>query len=207
MGKMDCAKRWFVGLTVVAVLLGGCATIPELKLLYELPPPRDRLKGQTVFLSIQDARATRDIISEGAREDFRGFTGYISLSVARSNESGFKMGAFDFDGLMREGFRRRLETSGINVSPERRGSELELQVIVQTFNLDRVDRNWVATMAYEARLLSGDRILAKQAVSGSAERAKILGKGDADKAMSEVFSDTVNRLDLEGLFSEAGLLR
>ncbi len=40
MGKMDCAKRWLVVLTVVAVLLGGCATIPELKLLYQLPPPQ-----------------------------------------------------------------------------------------------------------------------------------------------------------------------
>ncbi len=158
-------------------------------------------------MSIQDARAGKDIISEGASEDYRGFTGNISLSVARSNESGFKMGAFDFDGLMREGFRRRLETNGISVSPTRLPSELELQVMVQTFNLDRIDRNWVATMSYEARLLAGDRVLAKQVVSGSAERAKILGKRDADKAVSEVFSDTVNRLDLEGLFSEAGLLR
>jgi hypothetical protein len=207
MGKMNCAKRWLVVLTVIAVLFGGCATIPELKLLYQLPPPKDQLKGQAVFLSIMDARATKDIISEGAKEDFRGFAGNISLSVARSNEAGFRMGPFDFDQLMREGFRRRLETSGINVSQERRPSEPELQVVVQTFNLDLVDRNWIATMAYEARLLMGDRILAKQAVSGSAERAKILGTGDADKAVSEVFSDAVNKLDLEGLFSEAGLLR
>jgi hypothetical protein len=207
MGKMDCARRWFVVLTVVTVLFGGCATIPELKLLYQLPPPKDRLKGQTVFLSIQDARPTKDIISEGAREDFKGFAGNISLSVARSNEAGFRMGPFDFDGLMREGFRRSLETHGISVSQERRPSEPELQVIVQAFNLDLVDRNWVATMAYETSLVMEDRILAKQAVSGSAERAKILGKSDADKAISEVFSDTVNRLDLEGLFSEAGLLR
>jgi hypothetical protein len=207
MGKMDSARRWFVVLTVVTLLLGGCATIPELKLLYQLPPPKDRLKGQTVSLSIQDARADKDIISAGAKEDFRGFTGYISLSVARDNEPGFKMGAFDFDGLMREGFRRRLETYGINVSPTRLPSRPELQVIVQTFNLDRIDRNWVATMSYEARVLMGDRLLAKQAVSGSVERVKILGNRDADKAVGEVFSDSVNRLDLEGLFSEAGLLR
>jgi hypothetical protein len=207
MGKMDCAKRWFAVLTVITLVLGGCATIPELKLLYQLPPPQDRLKGQTVFLSIQDARATKDIISGGASEDYRGFTGNVSLSIARSNESGFKMGAFDFDGLMREGFRRRLETSGITVSPTHLPSEPELQVIVQTFNLDRVDLNWVANMSYEARLLMGDRVLAKQTVSGSAERAKILGKSDADKAVSEVFTDTVNRLDIDGLFSEAGLPR
>jgi len=207
MEKTGCIKRWFVVLTVVMVLFGGCATIPELKLLYQLPPPEDRLKGQTVFLSIQDARTTKDIISEGAREDYRGFTGNISLSLARSNESGFKMGAFDFDGLMKEGFRRRLETHGISVSPTHLPSEPELQVIVQAFSLDRIDLNWVSTMSYEARLLMGDRVLAKQVVSGSAERAKILGKRDADKAVSEVFSDTVNRLDLEGLFGEAGLLR
>jgi hypothetical protein len=207
MGKTGCSKRWFVVLTVVMVLFGGCATIPELKLLYQLPPPTDRLKGQTVFLSIQDARATKDIISEGAKEDYRGFTGNISLSLARSNEPGFKMGAFDFDGLMREGFRRRLETHGISVSLTQRTFGPELQVIVQAFNLDRIDRNWVSTMSYEARLLAGDRVLARQVVSGSAERAKILGKRDADKAMSEVFSDAVNRLDLDGLFGEAGLLR
>lgn len=207
MGKMDCAKRCMAGLTVVTVLLVGCATIPELKLLYQLPPPTDRLKGQTVFLSIQDARGTKDIISEGAKEDFRGFTGDITLSVARSNEAGFRMGPFNFDALMWEGFRRRLETHGISVSREPLPSGPELKVMVQAFSLDRVDRNWVSTMSFEARLLEGDRVLARQAVSGSAERAKILGKRDADKAMSEVFSDTVNRLDLDGLFSEAGLLR
>jgi hypothetical protein len=117
------------------------------------------------------------------------------------------MGAFDFDGLMREGFRRRLETHGVSVSPTQLSSGPELQVIVQAFSLDRINRNWVSTMSYEARLLMGDRILARQVVSGSGERAKILGKRDADKALSEVFSDAVNRLDLEGLFSEAGLLR
>jgi uncharacterized lipoprotein YajG len=207
MGKLDCAKRWIVVLTVVTVLFGGCATIPELKLLYQLPPPRDRLRGQTVFLSIQDARATKDIISEGASEEFRGFTGYISLSVARSNEPGFKMGAYDFNGLMREAFRRSLETHGIRISEKQRPSEPELRVIVNAFTLDLVDRNWVSTMAYEAKLMMDDRILAKQMVSGSAERAKILGKIGADKAVSEVFSDTVNQLDIEGLFSEADLLR
>jgi hypothetical protein len=165
------------------------------------------LKGQEVFLSIQDARANKDIIAEGAKEDFRGFTGYISLSVARNNEPGFKIGPYDFVGLMREGFRRRLETSGIKVSPTSLSSEPELQVIVQTFHLDRIDRNWVATMSYEARLLMGDRLLAKQAVSGSAERVKILGIRDADKAVSDVFSDSLNKLNLEGLFKEAGLLR
>jgi hypothetical protein len=195
------------GLTVVTVLLVGCATIPELKLLYQLPPPTDRLKGQTVFLSIQDARGNKDIISEGAKEDFRGFTGDITLSVARSNEAGFRMGPFNFDALMWEGFRRRLETHGITVSREPLPSGPGLQVMVQAFSLDRVDRNWVSTMSFEARLLERDRVLARQAVSGSAERAKILGKRDADKVMSEVFSDTVNRLDLDGLFSEAGLLR
>ena len=118
MGKMDCARRWLVVLTFVTGLFSGCATIPELKLLYQLPPPTDRLKGQTVFLSIQDARGNKDIISEGAKEDFRGFTGDITLSVARSNEAGFRMGPFNFDALMWEGFRRRLETHGITVSRE-----------------------------------------------------------------------------------------
>lgn len=207
MGKMDCARRWLVVLTFVTGLLSGCATIPELKLLYQLPSPTDRLKGQTVFLSIQDARVNKSIISEGAKEDFRGFTGDVTLSVARSNEAGFRMGAFNFDALMWEGFRRRLETNGISVSREPLSSGLELKVMVQAFSLDRVDRDWVSAMSFEARLLEGDRVLARQAVTGSAERAKILGKRDADKAMSEVFSDTVNRLDLNGLFSEAGLLR
>jgi len=207
MGKMDWAKCWVAVLMFVAIMSGGCATVPELKLFYQLPPPDNQLKGKTVFLSIEDARANKDIVLQGARGDFMGFTGAVSLSVARNNEAGFMMGAFYFQDLMKEGFRRRMETEGILVSGERRESELELRVIVQAFNLDRVDRNWVATMSYEARLLLGDRILAKQAVSGSAERAKILGTSDADKAVSEVFTDCVNRLDVKGLFSEAGLLR
>jgi hypothetical protein len=43
-------------------------------------------------------------------------------------------------------------------------------------------------------------------ISGQGERVKLVGKGDADKVMGEVFEDLVNRLDLPRLFQQARLL-
>jgi hypothetical protein len=42
--------------------------------------------------------------------------------------------------------------------------------------------------------------------SGEAERLKTVGHGAADKVMSELFTDTVNRLDIRRLFERSKLL-
>ena len=56
---------------------------------------------------------------------------------------------------------------------------------------------------YEARLLKEDRLLAEQTISGDAERIKAFGIGDAEKVLGDIFSDSVNRLNVRKLFEQA----
>ena len=58
-------------------------------------------------------------------------------------------------------------------------------------------------MEYEARLVKGKEILAKQTISGQVERLKIVGRGQADVAMDELFSDLINRTDVGRLLKKA----
>ena len=60
-------------------------------------------------------------------------------------------------------------------------------------------------ISYEAKLLKEGKVLATRTVSGQAERFKLIGRDEADRAMGEIFSDMINRLDVVGLFKSLGL--
>ena len=190
---------------MIFVLFAGmtaCATIPELKVNYQLPPRSDQFKGKKVFLAFDDARTSKKLFGPGAQEEFQGFTGNISFSVARYNEPGFKIGAFDLPGLFQQGFKRRLENLGMEVLSEPAPGVSELLIVLNEFELDLVSRKWVARMNYEARLIKEGKVLATQTISGQAERLKLLGRGGADTAVGEIFTDMVNRLDVARLFEQ-----
>ena len=79
-------------------------------------------------------------------------------------------------------------------------------IALERFLLDLVHRNWTVTMSYEARVIKNGKVLASQMISGEAERLRLVGRGDADKVMGEIFTDLVNRLDVARLFQQARLL-
>ena len=60
-------------------------------------------------------------------------------------------------------------------------------------------------MAYEARLIQDGDLLAKQMISAEGERLKLIGQTQADELLSEIFTDTLNKLNLDQLFRQAGL--
>jgi hypothetical protein len=190
----------------LSVSMLACASIPELKVDYQLPPRSDQLRGKKVALSIEDGRATKKLFGPGAEQDFAGFSGNISFSVARFNEPGFKIGIFNLFDLIREGFKRKLENLGMQVLPEPMAGEPQLVLVINDFELDLVDRKWVARVGYDARLVRDGQILSSQTISGQAERLKIMGRGGADKVMGEIFTEMVNRLDMLWLYRQANLL-
>ena len=187
------------------VLMVGCASIPELKVLYRLPAPSNDLKGRKVFLAVEDGRKTKALFGQGAKQEFGNYAGNISLSVARYKETGFKIGPFQLPAMMKEGFKRRLENAGIEVLSERTHGEPQLLIVINTFILDLVDRTWIAKMSYEAKLMKDGAVLAAQIVEGEAERVKVMGRKEADTVTGEIFTDMVNRLDLLRLFQQAKL--
>ena len=60
-------------------------------------------------------------------------------------------------------------------------------------------------MKYRASLFENGNLLSKESVSGEAERLKVMGKKGAEKLLSELISDVVNKVNLVGLFQQAGM--
>jgi len=188
----------------VSLLMVSCASIPELQVLYKLPPPSKQLKGRIVALTVDDERALKTVLGKGAEEEFKRFSGNISLSVAGHNERELRVGIFSAPDLMREAFKRKLENLGVEVLPEKMLGKLELVIALKEFSLDLVGREWMAKMSYEARLTTAKGAVATQFINGQAERYKLMGRDSADTLMGEIFTDMVNALDLSRLFKQAG---
>ena len=206
MEEKNRARRCFIGMLFVLMAVTSCTTIPELKVTYQLPMRSEALKGKKVFVGFEDARRSKDLIGKGAQKQYKNFSGNITLFFARGDEEGFKIGVYHVPALFKEVFKERLEHLGAEVVPERKESELEMMIVLKDLLLDLVDRDWIVTMDYEARLMKQGELLASRTISGQAERLKVLGRRDADRVMGEIFSDAVNRLDVPRLFQEAGLI-
>ena len=182
----------------------SCTTISFLKVNYHLPVTTNDLKGKSVFLSFEDARQSKDLLGEGARQDFKNFSENISFSVSQGTENGYNLGVFDLSALFVEAFKRRFEALGIEVVQKKKESQIEIKIVLTAFLLDQVGRSWTFDMGYEARLIKGGDMLTKQMISGQSERVKLIMLREADILVGESFTDLVNRLDLERLFQQAG---
>jgi len=191
---------------MIPLFLASCASIPEMQILYRLPSPSDSLKGKEIALTVRDDRKSKAILKQGAREEFRGFTGNIALSVAAHDDEGFKVGTFPVTDLMEEAMEKRLENQGIKAITEKAPGTPELIILLKTFTLDIQGRDWSANIGYEAQLKKNGRVLANQIINAEAERMKIVGRSQADTLMSELFSDAINALDLARLFAQAEAL-
>lgn len=196
------AARWlWVGLTALLVL--SCTSIPEMQILYRLPEPSDALQGKEITLKVKDVRKSKVILKPGAKEEFEGFSGNLSLSVAAPDEDGFMVGIFTVTDIIQEALTKRLEHQGLRVVSEKKSAQPQLILFLRKFNLDLEGRDWVAEVAYEARLVKDGRTLVNQVITADGERYKIMGRKQADTLMSEIFTDAMNSLDLERLLDQA----
>lgn len=187
------------------VFLGSCASIPELKVNYALPPKSGILQGKQLFLAVRDSRPKDDILGEGASTELRNFPGNLTLNVARDSETAFKIGIFQVPALVEEVFRRRLENEGMNLSNNRSLLEPELLIVLNELSLDLVNRKWVVKMNYEAELIMDGKVLSTRIISGGGERYMVFGLPEANVVLGEVITDMVNVLDVERLLQDAGL--
>lgn len=197
--------RGFIILSLSTVI-PACATIPEIKVHYRLPPASDQLKGQTVVLAVEDARTTKEILRPGAQAEIGNFSGHFTFSFTPHGKAGFKMGLLEAPDMVKEGFKRRLENMGAAVSFKQSPGEPKLLIVLNEFLLDLEDRQWIAKTTYEAKLVKDGTILSMQTVSVNAQRFKFFVWGEADTILADVFTDMVNRLDVLRLFQRAGLL-
>ena len=204
-------SRCFVGVLFFLVGAVSCATVPELKINYRLPPKSRALESKRIVVGFEDARASKDLMGRGAKKEYKNFTGNITYSLARDDEPGFRRGAYKVPSLFKDVFQRRLRYLGAEVVSSKEYSDVELRIVLKELLLDLVKedlvkKKWTVAMSYEAQIIQNGEVLASQKISGQGERVKVVGKGDADKVMGEVFEDLVNRLDVPRLFQQARLL-
>jgi hypothetical protein len=188
---------------IMAVLTGGCASRPFLKVQYQLPSSSTELAGERIFLKITDRRNEDAFLSASAKKSLKNFNNTYSLVVLRDDGSGNLIGAYDLNALWQEIFKQRLENEGSTVATSAESADANLEIKIQAFRLDLVDRKWMLQMSYQAGLSKNQANLAKESVNGSAERLKVMGKSDAEKILGELVSDMVNKMNLTQLFQRA----
>jgi hypothetical protein len=190
----------------------SCSTVPVLHVNYRVPEKTNQLQGKKVFLEIRDSRTDKDMLGEGAREDFKNNPENVSLSVAEGKERGFKIGVFSLGDMMREIFKERLTGLGLDVVTDigSRGEEPTLVIDLQAFKLDltkgAVKRTWTARISYIAEIQGKGKALASNKISGESEKLKIVLRKEADSLISDLVTDLANRLDAEALLRQAGLI-
>jgi hypothetical protein len=188
---------------VMTVLIIACASKPFLKVQYQLPSPSKALKGEKVSLAIVDLRSDDAFLSPNAKKSIKNFNDTYSLVVLKNDGSGNLIGAYDLDSLLSEIFKQRLENEGLEVVAPEEAADGRLEIQLKEFKLDIVKRKWILGMSYQAGLSKNTGLIAKESVSGSAERLKVMGKSDAEKIMGELVTDMVNKLDVGKLFQQA----
>lgn len=188
----------------VAVCLAACAAPSVLGVNYRTPEPPAQRIPRTVVLEVEDARASTAFLTPMARDELEGFANAFALTVSGPAGQGELRGAYELAPLIREILRARLEAAGVRVAASG-AADARFKFVLKEFKLDFGDRKWSSRMSYDAVLMRDGSVLSSQAVSGSAERLKIMGRTEAEKLLSELLTDTVNEMNLAALFRQAGL--
>jgi hypothetical protein len=182
----------------------ACASDNFLKVHYRLPSQSEELKGRTVSLSFKDLRPNKMFLTGNAKKKLKDFSETFSLVVSQENNPGNLLGAYDVSSLFKEIFKQRLENSGVAVLEKTDQAEAEIEIGLKTFLLDLKDRKWILALNYQTNIIINQRIVSTQVFSGNAERLRVVGTGDAEKIVSDLLTDMLNKLDLEKLFRDAG---
>lgn len=195
------------GLFIIVLLLGlslsGCGSKTYLNVDYHLPDEPQSLAGKKIFLQVTDARSDQEIFSEKAKSKFEHFTGLFSLAVVTAEDQRQVIGAYDLVGLFREALSKRLSALGVAVLESQEEGQGVMTVTLNRFTIDLAGSKWMASVDYATSLTRDEKTTAREKVSGSAERTKIMGKKDAEKVVGEIFTEMVNKLNLERLFERA----
>lgn len=184
----------------------GCAPRSYLIVDYKIPPSTNVLKGLKARIQVKDLREDTDTLTPAAAQQFKGFKGRYSIAWVAENGTRTVAAERDLKGLFYETFKKRLERMDVEIVPDTDDEAPLFQVLINTFNVGLEENTWIVRMSYEANLSMDNQLVARELVSGSAERVKIIGRKGADTTLSEIFTDIINKLDIIKLFRQAELV-
>ena len=199
--------------TLMIILLTGflicfaaaCAKPYFLSVGYHLPEETAQLAGQKVSLVVEDRREDKAVLSESAQKEFDLWDGTYALALNGSPPPD-PVETFDLPGLFHEAMQKRLEAMQVDVVDAPRDGIPALIITLEKVNIDLKGKTWHSQITYKAQLSRDSSKIARETVSGQAERAKIMGMGGGKKLTGELFTDVINELDIANLFGNAGLL-
>jgi hypothetical protein len=190
---------------ILGALVSGCGVNPYINVNYQIPKPSDMLSGRKVYLEFKDVRTDKTILMKGQAEHFKHFRGRFNLFSGHTEQNMKFVGNYDLEDMFTAAFKKRFENLGVSVLQTKRENAAVLVITLNQCILDFEDKKWIARVRYTARLMLGNGDYVGETVSGTAERLKIFGRKEAEKALSEVVTDTVNELDIQRLFQKAAM--
>jgi hypothetical protein len=204
---MDHQINILAKLTIIGFLLSlilACASPSYLNVRYNLPPASDVLQGKKVVLNIIDTRSNKNIFSEKAQKEFGNFDGSFVLSLTEGKISG-PVKLLDLPSLFKEALKKRLETVGVEVVTGDMNDAPLFEITLKKFFLDLKGLKWIVDISYETKLTRDNKNIARMNISGKAERHIAMGKGSGEKLVGEIFSESINDLDIQKLFKTVGI--
>ena len=190
---------------MLAIALISCSKKAYIDVDYHLPADIDTLAGRMVTVETRDIRSEKEIFDKRAKEKFKYFTGLFALSLILPEDQQKVLGAYELPKLFETAFVQRLKKLGVEVSAESSPNIPVFQIKIIQFRIKLIGQKWMAEVRYEANLSQDANLVAREVVTGSAERTKLMGSGGAEKVIGEIFTDMINRLDIERLFAQAKL--
>ena len=187
----------------IAMIICGCASKPYLDLTYQLPAPSASQKGNLVCLTVKDARQNKTLFSNAAKKEFQNFNGLFNLSIVDINKKQSQLGTYKIEELFQKTLGKRMQNMGIKVQKGCLDQKPVMQVDIKKFKIDIVNHRWKASVGYEAIFTRDGKKKVKETISGNAERIKIVGSKAAQSVVEELFTDMINRLDINRLFDQS----
>jgi uncharacterized lipoprotein YajG len=185
------------------MMIQACAKKPYIDLTYQLPAPSASQAGKQVCLSVVDSRQERELFSNTAKKEFENFTGFFNLTVVGIDKKRSQIGAYELEQLFQKTLEQRLQNMGVDVLKACDGQYPTIQVTIKTFKIDLADRKWKAQVSYETSLTTDGKNFIKESVTGKADRVKIVGSKAAQTVVGELFTDMINRLNINRLFDQS----
>lgn len=189
---------------IVIVMLAACAKPYHFYVKYDLTESAADLKGQKVFFQVLDGRDSADFLSQKARSEFSLWDGRFALYHTPEKPKG-DIQTYPLTGLIEAAMKKRLEIMEIMVVEEKMDDTPLFELTLNKFFLDLNDRTWIADVSYEVKLTRDNQRIGREKVSGQAERTKVMGRGAGEKLMGDIFTESINKLDIEKLFKNAGI--
>ena len=184
---------------------GGCAKKSYIDVDYRLPPTAGTLAGRTVVVETLDLRSGTEVFNKRAKEKFQHFSGLFALSLEIPGNPQKVMGTYELPMLFETALKQRLQKLGVGLTDEPSPDVPLFQIKINQFHINLVGQKWLADISYEASLNQDSQMVAREVVTGSAERLKVMGSGGAEEVIGEIFTEVINRLNIERLFQQAKL--